>query len=64
MTSADSDDLMRQQRGEGYRDGLAGRARMTKDYCTQNAGDCLTCSLVNYGRDCQNNPMEEAQEAA
>jgi len=27
-----------------------------KDYCTQNDGDCDTCSLVNYGRDCQNNP--------
>lgn len=27
-----------------------------KDYCTQNNGDCATCSLVNYGRDCQNNP--------
>ena len=29
---------------------------MKKDYCTQNKGDCDTCSLVNYGRDCQNNP--------
>ena len=25
-----------------------------KSYCTQNNGDCSTCSLVNYGRDCQN----------
>jgi L-rhamnose isomerase len=25
--SADSDDLLRQQRGEGYRDGLAGHCR-------------------------------------
>ena len=25
------------------------------DYCTQNNGDCFNCSLVNYGRDCQNN---------
>lgn len=24
------------------------------DYCTQNNGDCETCSLSNYGRDCQN----------
>ena len=23
-------------------------------YCTQNGGDCSTCSLVNYGRDCRN----------
>jgi hypothetical protein len=28
-----------------------------KKYCTQNNGDCLTCSLVNYGRDCKNNPL-------
>lgn len=27
------------------------------DYCTQNNGDCKTCSLVNYSRDCMNNPM-------
>ena len=26
-------------------------------YCTQNDGDCKTCSLVNYGRDCRNNPI-------
>ena len=30
---------------------------MKKDYCTQNNGDCATCSLVNYGRDCRNNPI-------
>lgn len=29
-----------------------------KDYCTQNNGDCLTCSLVNYGMDCLNNPVK------
>ena len=27
------------------------------EYCTQNGGDCSTCSLVNYGRDCMNNPV-------
>jgi hypothetical protein len=27
------------------------------EYCTQNAGDCESCSLVNYGRDCMNNPI-------
>ena len=27
------------------------------EYCTQNNGDCSTCSLVNYGRDCRNNPI-------
>jgi len=30
---------------------------MEKEYCTQNEGDCETCSLVNYGRDCHNNPV-------
>ena len=30
-----------------------------KKYCTQNNGDCQTCSLVNYGRDCRNNPVSE-----
>lgn len=27
------------------------------DYCTQNKWDCKTCSLVNYGKDCHNNPV-------
>jgi len=26
-----------------------------REYCTQNGGDCYTCLLVNYGRDCFNN---------
>ena len=31
---------------------------MTKKlYCTQNDGDCKSCSLVNYGRDCMNNTL-------
>ena len=30
---------------------------MKKEYCTQNNGDCQTCSLTNYGRDCRNNPI-------
>lgn len=30
-----------------------------KTYCTQNKGDCLACSLVNYGRDCANNPVAQ-----
>ena len=25
-----------------------------RTYCTQNDGDCDTCSLVSYGRDCRN----------
>lgn len=28
---------------------------MKPSYCTQNNGNCDTCSLVNYGRDCRNN---------
>ena len=28
-----------------------------KAYCTQNNGDCSTCSLVSYGRDCHNEPI-------
>lgn len=31
---------------------------MKKEYCVQNDGDCATCSLVNYGRDCMNRPIE------
>jgi hypothetical protein len=27
------------------------------DYCTQNNGNCTTCSLVSYGRDCRNNQV-------
>ena len=30
---------------------------MKKPYCTQNNGDCSTCSLVNYNRDCYNAPV-------
>jgi hypothetical protein len=30
---------------------------MVKSYCTQNNGDCSTCSLTSYNRDCQNNPI-------
>jgi len=31
---------------------------MKKSYCTQNNGNCSTCSLVSYGLDCANNPVE------
>ena len=27
------------------------------NYCTQNEGDCKTCSLANDGRDCRQNPI-------
>jgi hypothetical protein len=33
---------------------------MKKSYCTQN-GNCETCSLVNYGRDCRNIPLETVE---
>jgi hypothetical protein len=33
------------------------RKKMRKSYCTQNNGTCSTCSLVNYGMDCSNNPI-------
>lgn len=29
-----------------------------KPWCTQNNGDCSTCSLVNHGRDCLNVPVD------
>ena len=29
-----------------------------KSYCSQNNSDCATCSLVNYGMDCHNNPVD------
>jgi len=35
-----------------------------KDYCTQNNGDCSTCSLVNYGMDCRNVPLTTAPPKA
>jgi len=28
-----------------------------ENYCTQNNGDCSTCGLSNYGRDCHNNSI-------
>lgn len=31
--------------------------RGKKSYCTQNDGKCESCSLVNYGRDCFNQPI-------
>ena len=35
-----------------------------KSYCIQNNGKCKTCSLVNYGMDCQNNPIQERRQQA
>lgn len=39
------------------------RRHAMKPYCTQNDGDCSTCSLVNYGRDCMNQPIDTKKEA-
>lgn len=33
---------------------------MKKSYCTQNNGNCETCSLVSYVLDCGNNPIQQA----
>ena len=39
--------------------GIDGRGEhVMKAYCTQNNGDCSTCSLVNYGQDCHNYPLK------
>ncbi|MEI6056674.1 MAG: hypothetical protein WCR55_11530 [Lentisphaerota bacterium] len=27
------------------------------NYCTQNNGDCSTCTLLKFGRDCHNNAI-------
>lgn len=27
------------------------------EYCSQNNGNCASCSLVSYNRDCHNNPL-------
>jgi len=31
---------------------------MKPNYCTQNDGDCNICSLVSYGMDCYNKPID------
>ena len=38
------------------------KREMKKAYCTQNDGNCETCSLVNYGRDCMNKPIKGGGE--
>ena len=40
---------------QGLQDGLSGKK--PRIYCSQNGGDCSTCLLVSYGRDCRNNPI-------
>ena len=43
----------------GYDKQPKGQTMNRKPYCTKNNGDCLTCSLVSYGRDCRNVPLED-----
>lgn len=43
-------------KGDWIRTALVDKAR--KEYCTQNDGDCESCSLVNYRRDCKNIPLD------
>ena len=31
-----------------------------KDYCTQNNGDCPSCSLPSYGLDCKGNEIRRS----
>lgn len=31
--------------------------------CQREDGDCTVCSLVNYGRDCQNRPISKLEWA-
>jgi hypothetical protein len=35
------------------------RPRRRPDYCTRPATTCDECSLVNYGRDCHNVPLDD-----
>ena len=37
------------------------KERENSGYCMQAGSHCHTCSLVNYGRDCRNNPVEDAE---
>lgn len=43
--------------GLGYKHGLKGQIFGGRDYCTQGAGDCINCSLVNYSKDCKDKPI-------
>lgn len=49
-------DAIPETKSEWVRDTIT--AELKDAYCTQNNGDCLSCSLNNYGRDCHNNPIE------
>lgn len=34
---------------------------MRYDDCQRQDGNCTLCSLVNYGRDCHNNPISDQE---
>ena len=39
--------------------GKTTKERENSGYCLQPGSHCHTCSLVNYGRDCRNNTVED-----
>jgi hypothetical protein len=51
-------DETRCEMGRGYRGGFRW-ATLGPRYCSRNFFGCESCSLVNYGRDCRNNPVGE-----
>jgi len=46
-----------QSKSKGGKMNGARMVRKVPPYCVQNDGDCWSCSLNNYGRDCVNNPI-------
>ena len=36
------------------------KEREQTGYCLQPGSHCHMCSLINYGRDCRNNPVEDS----
>ena len=39
------------------------KERENTEYCQQKGSHCHICSLVNYGLDCRNNPVEDDVES-
>ena len=52
-----AEDEADQELGYGYRAGYR-HATMGGAYCSHNDFSCETCSLVNYGLDCNNLPVD------
>ncbi|OGJ87336.1 MAG: hypothetical protein A2487_00015 [Candidatus Raymondbacteria bacterium RifOxyC12_full_50_8] len=56
--AADSEDVTRAQRGQGYRKGFnVALGEVRYHDCQMDKSDCAVCSLTNYGRDCHNEPV-------